>query len=71
MSELEIPFALANQWDQMLKTKGHCATYLEIAQWGANQELEMCFKEMNTWGAVNSYGGALADDLCDARRPKL
>jgi hypothetical protein len=33
MSELEIPFALADQWDQMLKTKGHCATYWEIAKW--------------------------------------
>jgi len=31
--ELEIPFALADQWDEMLKTKGKCATYWEIANW--------------------------------------
>ena len=37
MPELEIPFALADQWDQMLKTKGHCATYWEIAKWGYEQ----------------------------------
>jgi hypothetical protein len=33
MTELEIPFALVDQWDQMLKTKGHCATYWAIANW--------------------------------------
>jgi len=37
MPELEIPFALVDQWDQMLKTKGHCATYWEIARWGYHQ----------------------------------
>jgi len=31
--ELEIPFALADQWDEMLRTKGKCATYWEIANW--------------------------------------
>jgi hypothetical protein len=40
------------------------------AQWGSDQELDGCFEEMNTWGAVTSYGGALADDLRSARRPK-
>jgi hypothetical protein len=40
------------------------------AQWGADQELDGCFEEMNTWGAVTSYGGALADDLRSARRSK-
>jgi hypothetical protein len=31
--ELEIPFALADRWDEMLRTKGKCATYWEIAKW--------------------------------------
>jgi len=35
--ELEIPLALADQWDEMLKTKGKCATYWEIAKWGYEQ----------------------------------
>jgi hypothetical protein len=41
-----------------------------FARWGADQELDGCFEEMNTWGAVTSYGGALADDLRSARRSK-
>ena len=41
-----------------------------FARWGADQELNGCFEEMNTWGAVTSYGGALADDLRSARRSK-
>ena len=42
--ELDIPFALADQWDEMLRTKGKCATYWEIANWaykkGRADELE-------------------------------
>jgi len=64
MSELEIPFALADQWDQMLKTKGHCATYWEIAQWGADQELEACCEWLNA-------DPELAQELRTSRRPKL
>jgi len=41
-----------------------------FARWGADQELDGCFEEINTWGAVTSYGGALADDLRSARRSK-
>ena len=63
MSELEIPFALADQWDQMLKTKGHCATYWEIAQWGADQELEACCEWLNA-------DPELAQELRTSRRPK-
>jgi len=65
MSELEIPFALADQWDQMLKTKGHCATYWEIAQWGADQELEACCEWMKLEGHEYEHNVLFA-----ARRPK-
>lgn len=47
---LEISFALADQWDEMLKTKGKLATYWEIAQWGADQELELCIKLLSDLG---------------------
>ena len=33
----EISFELVNEWDKMLNTKGHCATYWEIAKWGYDQ----------------------------------
>lgn len=33
MPDLEIPFALADQWDQMLEKHGRLATYWEVAKW--------------------------------------
>ncbi len=32
-----ISFELADKWDEMLKTQGHCATFWEIAKWGYEQ----------------------------------
>ena len=32
-----ISFELADKWDEMLKTQGHCATFWEIAKWGYDQ----------------------------------
>jgi len=34
---IEISMALADEWDQMLKQKGHSATFWEIALWGYKQ----------------------------------
>jgi hypothetical protein len=34
---IEIPMALADEWDQMLQHKGHSATFWEIALWGYKQ----------------------------------
>jgi len=46
--ELEIPFELADQWDKMLKTKGKCATYWEIARWGYQQHEKALLDAMHT-----------------------
>ena len=35
--DIEIPMALADEWDQMLQHKGHSATFWEIALWGYKQ----------------------------------
>lgn len=45
---LEIPFQLASQWDEMLKTKGHAATYWEIAKWGYEQHEKMLLDAMHS-----------------------
>jgi len=34
---LTIPFEIADKWDEMLVTHGHCATFWEIAKWGWDQ----------------------------------
>ena len=61
----DIPFALVDQWDEMIKTKGKCATYYEIALWGANQELEACCE----W-AINDFDlPVVAEKLRANRRP--
>jgi|688.fasta_scaffold1861441_1 hypothetical protein len=70
MSELEIPFALADQWDQMLKTKGHCATYWEIAQWGADQELEACCEWFQEFYKTESWVKHDLKHFRVARRPR-
>ena len=59
-------------WQARIETMGSDVLGLirEIAQWGADQELEACCSEIRTWGAITSYGAALADALCAARRPK-
>jgi len=67
MPELEIPFDLADQWDQMLKTKGHCATYWEIAKWGADHELKECLDWLQDPCCADLP--SLAQDLKYSRRP--
>mgnify|MGYP003335212195 CR=1 FL=1 len=44
----EIPFALADQWDEMLKTKGKLATYWEIAKWGYGQHERLLLDAMHS-----------------------
>jgi len=66
------PPELVQQWIQQSTTAECTASQVATlaAQWGADQELEACFAEINTWGAITAYGGALADDLRAARRSK-
>jgi hypothetical protein len=79
------PPELTQQWDTEGRHQDYCTVTEHIAaraaQWGwdqrepeiqaaADQELEACLAEINTWGAITAYGGALADDLRAARRPK-
>jgi hypothetical protein len=47
----------------------HVAT--AAAQWGADQELEACCEELDSWCSLhNAEGYLLAEDLRAARRPK-
>ena len=43
-----ISFEQADQWDKMLKTHGHCATYWEIAKWGWDQHEKALLDAMHS-----------------------
>jgi hypothetical protein len=71
---VKVPTELVEQWwEEVVDARSdHWPTDVanKAAQWGADQELEACCKDMNTWGGVTSYGRVLADELRAARRPK-
>ena len=57
-----------DQWlDDAVRLNGITKYYIatQAAQWGADQELEACAKEISYWSSRN-----LADRLRDCRRPK-
>jgi hypothetical protein len=62
-----ISFEQADQWDEMLKTKGYCATFWEIAKWGADQELKECLDWLEDPCCADMP--SLARDLKYSRRP--
>jgi hypothetical protein len=42
-----ISFEQVDQWDEMLKTQGHCATFWEIAKWGYEQHEKVLLDAMH------------------------
>jgi len=64
--QFDIPFALANHWDELLKTKGKCFTYYEIAKWASDQELDACRKALDKINPDKYW----SQRLLESRRPK-
>jgi hypothetical protein len=59
------PPEMVNEWVRMLEFLPDKQVFSEVAQWGADQELEACCAEM-LW----QEGSSLAAKLRDRRRPK-
>ena len=60
------PPELVQKWADMLASRSDQAVFTMAAQWGADQELEACYKwVVRDWTDIQS-----ADMLLAARRPK-
>jgi hypothetical protein len=66
------PLELVHQWADMLASRSDQAVFTMAAQWGADQELEECCKQLKSIPSLLGipFGEMASNALRAARRPK-